>query len=174
MDSEVQDSDEVEEQNSSDLLEDLSKDEIAASPSDLGDPVSIVETKIPKSIRDRYEVFSYRNAATILSETRKVEFEDLLIALENFKITKMMIRKAGGNESDIPKLLSKVLRPLGWYETVVQGDLLVKLTWRGPVGVAKKGKKKGEPQIGNCSRSITREKYPGRTQDRLCERPSCF
>jgi hypothetical protein len=142
-----------------DLAEEISKGEVADAPSDTGDPTAIVEAKIPQDIRDRYEVYSYRNAATILCETRKAEFDDLLKALRDFKITKKMIRTAGGNESDIPKLLSATLRPLGWHETVVQGDLLVKLTWREPVGVVKNGKKKGNPIYGAKSREVTRKKY---------------
>jgi hypothetical protein len=142
-----------------DLAEEISKDEVAVAPSDTGDPTAIVEESIPQDIRERYEIYSYRNAATILSQTRKAEFEDLLKALRDFKINKTMIRTAGGNESEIPKLLSATLRPLGWHETVVQGDLLVKLTWREPTGVVKNGKKKGSPQYGAKSRVITRKKY---------------
>ena len=71
-----------------DLTEEISKDEVAVEPSDTGDPAAIVEDKIPQEIRERYEIYSYRNAATILSETRKTEFGDLLKALGNFKITK--------------------------------------------------------------------------------------
>lgn len=56
-----------------DLAEEISATEIALTPTDTGDPASIVDEKIPKDIRERYEVYSYRNAATILSETRKVE-----------------------------------------------------------------------------------------------------
>ena len=58
--------------------------------------LQIVEAKIPEDIRRKYEIYSYRNAATILSETRKAEFGDLLKALRDFKITKKMIRTAGG------------------------------------------------------------------------------
>lgn len=152
--------DEVTEQEEPlDLAEEISKDEVAVAPSDTGDPTAIVEESIPQDIRERYEIYSYRNAATILSQTRKAEFEDLLKALRDFKITKTMIRTAGGNESDIPKLLSATLRPLGWHETVVQGDLLVKLTWREPVGVVKKGKKKGSIIYGAKSRDLIRKKY---------------
>ncbi|HET9100875.1 MAG TPA: BglII/BstYI family type II restriction endonuclease [Acidobacteriaceae bacterium] len=142
-----------------DLAEEISKDEVALKPSDTGDPAPIVEASIPEDIRERYEIYSYRNAATILSQTRRAEFDDLLKALRDFKITKKIIRTAGGNESDIPKLFSATLRPLGWHETVVQGDLLVKLTWREPTGVVKNGKKKGSPKYGAKSRDITREKY---------------
>lgn len=142
-----------------DLSEEISKDEVAVAPSDTGDPTAIIEAKIPQDIRERYEIYSYRNAATILSETRKAEFGDLLKALRNFKITKKMIRTAGGNESDIPKLLSATLRPLDWHETVVQGDLVVKLTWREPIGVVKTGKKKGNPIYGAKTRDLIRKKY---------------
>ena len=143
-----------------DLAEEISKTQVAAKPSDVGDPIEIVEAKIPQDIRDRYEVFSYRNAATILSETRKAEFADLLTALRDFKLTTTMIRTAGGNESEIPKLFSNSLRPLGWHETVVQGDLVVKLTWKEPTGeFGKKGKSKGKVIYGPQNRSITREKY---------------
>src|SRR5690348_696492 len=100
-----------------DLAEEISKGEAASAPSDMGDPASIIEAKIPEDIRDRYEIYSYRNAATILSEARTAELSDLLQALREFKITKRMIRIAGGNESDIPKLFSNTLRPLGWHET---------------------------------------------------------
>jgi hypothetical protein len=149
----------IEQEEPLDLAEEISKDEVALTPSDTGDPTAIVEASIPQDIRERYEIYSYRNAATILSQTRKTEFDDLLTALRSFKITKTMIRTAGGNESDIPKLLSATLRPLGWHETVVQGDLLVKLTWREPTGVVKNGKKKGNPIYGAKSRELIRKQH---------------
>ena len=105
-----------------DLLEEISKQEVAAAPTDVGDAATIIEEMVPEDVRVRYRVYSYRNAATILCKTHKVEFQDLLTALRAFKITIKMIRTAGKNESDIPKLFSKALRPLGWYETVIQGD----------------------------------------------------
>ncbi len=154
------DNDDPETSGPLDLAEEISKNQVAARPTDVGDPAEIVEAKIPQDIRDRYEVFSYRNAATILSETRKAEFDDLLKALRGFNLTTTMIRTAGGNESAIPKLFSTALRPMGWHETVVQGDLVVKLTWKEPTGeVVAKGKNKGKVIYGPKDHSITREKY---------------
>jgi hypothetical protein len=153
-----QDSEELE-TGGLDLAEEISATEVAFKPSDTGDPASVVDEMIPKDIRDRYEIYSYRNAATILSVTRKSEFEDLLKALRNFEITTKMIRTAGGNESDIPKLWSNSLRPLGWYETVVRGDLIVKLTWREAVGIVKGGKKKGKQIFQAKDKQITRSKF---------------
>lgn len=142
-----------------DLEEEVSKKEVAYAPTDTGDPAAIVNATIPSDIRDLYEIYSYRNAAAILSQTRNSEFADILEALRKFRITKKMIRVAGGNESDIPKLLSATLRPLGWHETVIQGDLLVKLTWREQIGTVLKGRKKGAPVLAKKSREIRREKY---------------
>ena len=142
-----------------DLAEELSSSEIAPAPTDLGDPAWVVEHKMPADIREKYEIYSYRNAATILSETRGEEFADLLEALRQFRITTTIIRTAGGNESQIPKLFSNVLRPRGWNETVVQGDLLVKLVWRARTGEVKGGKRKGQPILTKQSREIHRKKF---------------
>lgn len=136
-------------------LEEVASSDVITSPSDIADPQSIIEAKIPADIRTKYELLSYRNAAVILAESRRNEFDQLLEALRNFTISTDMIRKAGGNESDIPKLLAATLRPLGWYETVIQGDLIVRLTWRQQTGVNKKGK----PVLGTKSREIKRERY---------------
>lgn len=104
--------------------------DVAVAPNDVADPHSMVERYVPADIRERYEVYSYRNAALILSQAHPVEFGELMDALRAFKISKEIICKAGGNESDIPKLISAQLRPRGWNETIIQADLLVKLLWR--------------------------------------------
>ncbi len=107
-----------------------SADDVAARPNEVADPVAMVARFVPADILARYEVYSYRNAALILSEAHPTEFADLIGALRAFSITTDIIRKPGGSESDIPKLVSKQLRPLGWHETTIQADLLVKLLWR--------------------------------------------
>ncbi len=138
-------------------IDDESSDEgdVSLAPNEAADPQSIVDAKIPKDIRDRYEVFSYRNAAVILSETRKNEFEEILNALRNFSITTQIIRTAGGNETDIPKIFSAELRPRGWHETRIHADLLVTLSWREETGKTKGGKIKREPR----TRILRREKH---------------
>lgn len=113
-----------------DLEEDPITDDVAGGPNDAANSGLVVAAKIPKDILEKYEVYSYRNAAIILSEARQDEFNELLSALRNFSITTQMIRTAGGNKSDIPKLFSETLRPLGWHETTIQGDLVVKRMWR--------------------------------------------
>lgn len=139
----------------SDLEQEISNEEVTLTPTETADPSSVVEAKIPQDVRELYDVYSYRNAAVILSETRAAEFEELLSILRGFRITTTMIRTAGGNESDIPKLLSGGLRPLGWHETIVQGDLLVKLLWKEQTGTTSKGKAVFEKR----HREILRAKY---------------
>lgn len=129
--------------------------DVETSPNEAADPESVLEAKIPRDIREKYEVLSYRNAAVILSETRRTEFDELLDALRSLEISTEMIRKAGGNESDIPKLFTATLAPRKWYQTIIQGDLIVHLTWRRQVGVTKRGK----PIFDRESREIKRQRY---------------
>ncbi len=142
-----------EREEDTDALVSLTED-VATTPSDTADPPEIVRRKISADIFEKYEVHSYRNAAVILSETRKAEFDEILEALRTFTITSEIIRKAGGNESDVPKLLSASLRPKGWHETIVQGDLIVKLRWREQTGT-----KRGRPTFEARSTEKLREKY---------------
>ena len=47
--------------------------------------------------------------------------------LERFQIEISDILERGGNESKVPKKLSMLLRPLGWVEIEISGDLVVRL-----------------------------------------------
>ena len=129
-------------------------DDIAAAPNEVADPVEFVTCYVPADILARYEVYSYRNAALILSEAHPAEYGELISALRSFSITTEIIAKSGGNESDIPKIVSKILRPLGWHETTIQADLLVKLLWRQP-GMSTKGKAITEAM----TREITKARF---------------
>jgi CRISPR-associated protein Csd2 len=71
----------------------------------------------PQNIIDKYEIYDYRHAIAILSTDFSELFSDICYVLEHLRITKNMIRAPGGNESQIPKEFSQILRPLGW-ETV--------------------------------------------------------
>lgn len=132
----------------------VTKDEIAVVPGDTSDPPSILAKKIPQDIRDRYEIHSYRNAAVALAETRQSEFGEILDALRQFSLTKKMIRTAGGNESEIPKIFSSILRPKQWHETIVQADLLVTRSWHEQTSM-----KAGKAVFEKRSKEIRRERY---------------
>lgn len=137
------------------LEEQISEDAVAQIPNDSADPPEMINELIPRHIRNRFEVFSYRNAAVILNRVHHDEFCNLLDMLNGFSITSGMIRIAGGNESVIPKLISDKLRPLGWHETVIQGDLLVRLNWREQTGTKRNGTKIYEVH----EKQMLRERY---------------
>ncbi len=84
------------------------------------------QERIPQDIRDLYETHNYHHAAEVLSTSYPQEFEEIMNALRNFRITETDLMTGGGNESIIPKKYSEILRPLGWYETKIQGDLLIR------------------------------------------------
>jgi len=128
-------------------------EDVAESTGDVGDPAALVARVIPEDIRTRYDVFSYRSAALILRETHPERFEELMAFLREFRITKRMIREAGGNESKIPKAVSAILRPLGWHETIISADLLVRLNWKEPGGLTKAGKEKFDKKEAQLTRS---------------------
>ncbi len=75
---------------------------------------------------ERFEVHSYRNASHILAAANPIEIFELIDALTRFHINMADILTPGGNKSEIAKRMDSLLNPLGWRETRVQGDLLVR------------------------------------------------
>jgi hypothetical protein len=136
----------------------VAQNDVALKPNENADDQSIVDRKVPQAIREKYEIFSYRSAAVILAESRPTEFQEIIQALDEFDITTKMIRTAGGNESDMPKVFSRTLRPLGWHETTISADLDVKLSWREPQ-TPMFGLGNSKPKMVAKERIIRREKY---------------
>lgn len=81
---------------------------------------------VPQDIQDLYEVHNFQHAAEILTTSYPAEYGELLHALRSFRMTVDDITRGGGNESAIPKIFSEHLRGLGWYETKIQGNLLIR------------------------------------------------
>ncbi len=112
-------------------LQDESSIEAAAGATATGaDPDALVRSRVPRHLLAKYEMYSYRGAVVVLAEKWPGLFKELLDALDRFEISTAIIRKPGGNESEIPKLFSELLRPIGWHETVISGDLDVTLAWK--------------------------------------------
>ncbi|WP_269515818.1 BglII/BstYI family type II restriction endonuclease [Brevundimonas subvibrioides] len=147
--------------NDDETFEDeVSRDEVALSPNEAADPQEIVARMIPPDLLAKYEVHSYRSAATILALSHEGLFEELCDALRDFAITETMIRTAGGNESEIPKLLSASLRPKEWRETIIRGDLKVEKIAKRYVTTSKRGKPLAKPRYEKMEPEIiTRAKY---------------
>lgn len=97
---------------------------------------------VPADIQDLYEVHNYRHAAEVLATGCPAEFAELIAALRKFRISTADIVTKGGNESQIPKNLSALLRPGGWFETRIHGDLVVTIETH-----TDKGKKVNESRL---------------------------
>lgn len=80
---------------------------------------------IPPLVKRFFDVHDYRHAAAILACDYQDEFDELCSALVGFTFTDDQIRKGGGNESDIPKTFSSLLRPLGWQEQRLKARVLI-------------------------------------------------
>ncbi|WP_303245486.1 BglII/BstYI family type II restriction endonuclease, partial [Acidithiobacillus thiooxidans] len=86
---------------------------------------------IPEDIAKKYEIHNFRHAAEILGTSCESDFIEILNALRAFQITTADIMASGGNESNIPKIVSRLMRPAGWFEARIHGDLLVTVTTHG-------------------------------------------
>ncbi len=82
---------------------------------------------LPDSIVNKYELHNVNNAVEILSRAYPEHFAEIMNTLDQFYINIDDILVSGGNESNIPKRLSALLRPLDWKEVEISGDLIVKL-----------------------------------------------
>lgn len=80
---------------------------------------------LPADFLELYEVHNYRHAAEVLATGCPEEFAELIDALSKFRIATTDIIAKGGNESQIPKHMTSLLRPLHWFETRIRGDLVV-------------------------------------------------
>lgn len=80
---------------------------------------------VPKDLQSLYEIHDHRHASAILASEFPSEFAEIQSALRTFRVTETQIRTPGGNESQIPKEMSKILRPLGWTEEQLKASLVV-------------------------------------------------
>ncbi len=82
---------------------------------------------IPDELARKYEFYNYGHALEILTDAFPKEWEEIQNCLKNLTISVDDLKKAGGNESPIPKKFDDELYPHGWREIRITGDLLVKL-----------------------------------------------
>jgi len=80
---------------------------------------------VPADIAQLYEVHDYKHCAAILANEFPDQFEELCLVLRQFRFTIEDITTPGGNESQIPKTFSAILRPLGWNEENLAAELSV-------------------------------------------------
>lgn len=113
-----------------------SEDEDSSLPDRLDDVSSgrgadnrtVVEPHFPDELLSKFEVFSYRNAASILATSFPAQFAQILTALDRFSISQTMIRTPGGSKGMIAKYVDTLFTEGdGWRETRISADLHVKL-----------------------------------------------
>jgi CRISPR-associated protein Csd2 len=127
-----------------------------------------IDDFVPRDIQELYEVHNYRNAAEVLSTGCAPEFQELLEGLRAFRLTISDIRKAGGNESDIPKRISGLLRAKGWHETRIKGDLLItKVSGAGVYRGKTRSKGKAEEDEADTLEKIEELKKKGYTVEHV-------
>lgn len=79
---------------------------------------------IPADILELYEVHDFKHAAAILRNEFPSEFDEICEALRNLRIPESHITTKGGSESQIPKSISRSLRP-SWIEGQLNAKLMV-------------------------------------------------
>ena len=89
----------------------------------VADDWSLVEGYFPPTVRQKFEILSYRNAAAILSQNFPRQFSQIVRALDAFEITTTMIRLPGGNKGPITKYVDKLFTAPDWQETRIIADL---------------------------------------------------
>lgn len=92
----------------------------------IADHVAQVRHLFPETVWTRFEIFSYRNAAAILSGSFPQQFATLCDTLDRFTISRTMIRTPGGSKGPIAKYVD-TLFPDDWVETRIAADLRVRL-----------------------------------------------
>lgn len=81
---------------------------------------------IDSDLESKFEFHSYGHALEILHDAFPMEWEEVQTCLRQLRLTVDDLKKAGGNESPIPKKFDHVLYPYGWREIRISGDLIVK------------------------------------------------
>lgn len=85
-----------------------------------------LEKYLDSDLLAKFEFHNYGHALEILHESFPEEWTELQDCLRRLHLTRDDIRKAGGNESPIPKKFDDILYPYGWREIRISGDLVVK------------------------------------------------
>lgn len=81
---------------------------------------------IEEDLLEKFEFYNYNHAVEIITQAFSEEWNNIVSCLRSLEITTDDLRKAGGNETDIPKKFDDVLYPLGWKEIKIAGDLHIK------------------------------------------------
>lgn len=87
--------------------------------------LSVQASNLFERVKELYFWNDHQHAIAILTQDYPELFIEICEVLLSFRLTLMQITKAGGNESDIPKSFSALLRPKGWQEKKLEAKLVV-------------------------------------------------
>lgn len=90
------------------------------------------ESLFPTDFFNRFEVHSYRNAATLLASRYPEVFKDLLTSFQSFQLTKHMVRLPGGSRGPIVEHIDDKIGPSWRREARISADLTVKIKTKKP------------------------------------------
>jgi hypothetical protein len=76
----------------------------------------MIFSDFPIAVREKFEIFDWRNAAAVLAAVHPDEWSDLASVLSDFVLPISWIAKGGGNKSDVAKSIDGSLARLGWVE----------------------------------------------------------
>ena len=71
---------------------------------------------IPNDVAEKYEIYEWRHATSILKEDFLEQWNDVISLLRNFELRKSSIMTSGGRKSPISGYLDSFLYRLGWEE----------------------------------------------------------
>ena len=78
-------------------------------------------------IRRKFEILSYRNAASILANSFPDQFACFADALKKFEITTTMTRRTGSGKREVARYVDSLFPSPKWIGTRITDDLLVRL-----------------------------------------------
>ncbi len=108
----------------------------------IADPAATIVHHFPDSIRDKFEIYSYRNAAGILAGSFPDQFATILRVLHEFRITRAQIRTPGGSKGPIARYVD-TLFPKDWVEARISADLHVRLLRARGAGIIREYTREG-------------------------------
>lgn len=108
-------------------MSDKTEDETQSSSGKVADDPAILESIFSPTLREKFEIFSYRNAAAILAGSFPDQFGHILKVMDGFSINETMIRTAGGSKGPIAHYVDTLFHS-DWIETRLTADLHVKLS----------------------------------------------
>ena len=97
------------------------------STGNVADHPAALDGIIPDHLRTKFEIFSYRNAASILNGSFPEQFAEILGVMDALSISKTMIRTPGGSKGPIASYVDTLFGD-HWEETRISADLHVRLT----------------------------------------------